>query len=195
MSDHPVGVVLTGGRSSRMGVDKAAIVVDGKPLVVRVADALWEAGCHPVECQGGDSALLAEYGLPGFEDSVADGGPLVAIADGLRRHRGHTVVVAACDLVDLDASAVTAVIDEAPTGVDGSRCDAVVAVAEGRRHLLARFGPEAGERLDELVAGGTVSFLDALDALHTVEVAVDAAAVRNVNTPGDLDGRGSLGPI
>ena len=55
---HPVGVVLAGGASTRMGVDKATLIVGDKPMAIRVADAMWEAGCHPVESQGGDTAAM-----------------------------------------------------------------------------------------------------------------------------------------
>ena len=34
------GIVLTGGRSRRMGRDKCAIVLDGRTLLQRVVDAL-----------------------------------------------------------------------------------------------------------------------------------------------------------
>ena len=48
------GAVLTGGRSSRMGRDKATLPVDGVPMAARVADALRRAGAEPVLAVGGD---------------------------------------------------------------------------------------------------------------------------------------------
>ena len=38
--ENRAGWVLTGGRSSRMGTDKALISLDGRPLALRVADAV-----------------------------------------------------------------------------------------------------------------------------------------------------------
>lgn len=185
-SGHPVGVILTGGASKRMGVDKSTLVVDGKPMVVSVADALWEAGCHPVECQGGNEATIGEYGLPVVADREPGRGPLVAIAEALARHVDCDVVVAACDLPDLDASAVSATIAAAR-----GRTDLDVAVAsDGDRHMLACWRAGTVGRLAALVRDGVVAYLDALDALRTVDVAVSPAAVRNVNTPIDAESAG-----
>ena len=45
MTAHPAwsGAVLTGGKSRRMGRDKALVEVDGEPMALRVAHALVEA--------------------------------------------------------------------------------------------------------------------------------------------------------
>ena len=59
----PVGVVLTGGRSSRMGVDKSLLPVGGVAMAKMVADALAGGGCEPIVCQGGDVEALAALGL------------------------------------------------------------------------------------------------------------------------------------
>lgn len=172
MSGHP-GIVLTGGGSRRMGTDKAFVVVDGRPMAIAVADALWEAGCHPVECQGGDLAGLASLGLEGFADERPDGGPVEAIRTASARHRGPIVAVA-CDLPYLDADSVTAVV---AAGEAEERL--AVATAEGRHHLVmfvppGVFEPDAvGRSIREWSFGA-------------IEVPIDASAVRNVNTPEDL---------
>jgi len=172
MSGHP-GVVLTGGGSRRMGTDKAFVVVDGRPMAIAVADALWEAGCQPVECQGGDLAGLASLGLDGFADGHPDGGPVDAIRTASERHDGPIVAVA-CDLPLLGAQTVMAVVE---AGASEERL--AVATAEGRRHLVVYVPPGA-------VGSGAVGLSVSEWSADAIEVPVDAAAVRNINTPDDL---------
>jgi molybdopterin-guanine dinucleotide biosynthesis protein A len=53
------GVLLTGGRSRRLGVDKASLVLDGETLARRAARRL-DAVCSPVlEAGDGVSGLPA----------------------------------------------------------------------------------------------------------------------------------------
>lgn len=179
MSRHFAGVILTGGESRRMGADKAFVLLDGRPMVVAVADALWEAGCHPVECQGGDVDRLAGLGLPALADAVAGRGPAAAIAEALERHDAP-IAIAACDLGRLDAPTVRAVIaagQSAPSGVS-------VASAGGRLHLLSFWHPSALEHLHGADTGG--SYADALEKVGAVEVAVGDESVQNFNSPEDL---------
>ncbi len=184
--DRPVGVVLTGGASKRMGVDKATMVVEGKPMAVRVADALWEASCHPVECQGGDAVAIGEYGLDVHPDTRPGVGPVAAIHDALTRHPTSNVVVAACDLVDLDGDTIRSVVDA------GSRADAevVVAATGDDRHLVAWWRAGTADRLGALLAAGVTSYRDALAQLRSFDVEVEPTTVRNLNTPTDVDARG-----
>lgn len=182
MSGHrPVGVVLTGGASKRMGSDKATLVVDGKPMAVRVADAMWEAGCHPVEAQGGDVAAIEQYGLRTIPDRQPGCGPVTAIRDALYRHAGADVVVAACDLVDLDSHTVRSLIEAGNPDVE-----VVVATTDGERHLVGWWRAGSAERLQELIGRDIVSYRAVLDELRTVDVEVGTASVRNVNAPADL---------
>ncbi len=169
-----------------MGVDKALLEVDGQPMAVGVASALAQAGCHPVWCQGGDVALIGTLGLMHVADSKPGEGPVVAIRDALRHsvehHDGADIAVAACDLVDLTAEAVSIVID--PLLSDAI---VVVAVANGGSQLLARWSVASLPRLDWLIGEGVRSYRGALRMLHAHEVEVPTAAVRNVNRPDDLD--------
>lgn len=174
------GAVLTGGASRRMGTDKALLEVDGRPLARRLAEVLAAAGCDPVWCQGGDEPALRALGLDVVPDERPGEGPLVATLTALRRagEAGAELVVAACDLRDLTVDAVRATI--APSLEDG---DAVVAVAGGRRHLLARWSPAALDALVTLVDGGVRSYMAALDRLRVTEVALAPAALHNLNHP------------
>lgn len=179
---HPVGVVLTGGASSRMGVDKATLVVGDKPMAVRVADAMWEAGCHPVECQGGDVAAITAYGLDAVPDLEPGAGPVAAIRDALERHATNDVVIAACDLIDLDAATIAAIV---AAGAGGD-VDVAVVSTGAHRHLVSWWRAGVGPRVRDLFDAGVTSYLDALGELRVADVEADPAVVRNVNSPTDL---------
>jgi molybdenum cofactor cytidylyltransferase len=51
-------IVLAAGRSSRMGANKLAADLDGKPVVAHVADALAEAGLPVLVVTGSDPAAI-----------------------------------------------------------------------------------------------------------------------------------------
>ncbi len=61
-----VGAVLAGGRSSRLGVPKQLVRVDGEPLVVRAARALADGGACRVAVVVGASARGVAAALAGL---------------------------------------------------------------------------------------------------------------------------------
>lgn len=111
------GLVLAGGKSARMGQDKAALVhPDGRSLVRRTADLLREAGCATVVL-----SLRHDQEIPaGMDDCeiVRDpeggsGGPLAGMVTGLASHPADDWLVVACDLPRLDAATLLNLINSA----------------------------------------------------------------------------------
>ena len=168
-----------------MGTDKAFVLYGDRPMVELVAAALRDGGCDDVVCQGGDRARLAAIGFDVVPDPSPGTGPVGAIHSALQsalQRATAPIVVAACDLACLDAASVSALIQagrEAPTGV-------AVAVADGRRHLLSYWAPDALGALAACMAAGVDAYRQVLSDLAAVEVPVESAAVRNVNHPDDL---------
>lgn len=107
-TQDPVGIVLCGGASMRMGRDKASM--GDPPWAHRVATALAGSGCGTVELQGGVEGLGTASWLQ-VPDLEPGGGPAPALAQAASRHCGHPLVVAACDLPELRSSAVTQLIE------------------------------------------------------------------------------------
>jgi molybdopterin-guanine dinucleotide biosynthesis protein A len=98
------GVVLAGGRSTRMGTDKALLALDGEPLAVRAATFL-RGFCEPVLLAGGTPQRLAMLrALPGLgavvpvADAASDAGPLAGLVAGLRQAPTALLAVLAVDL-------------------------------------------------------------------------------------------------
>ena len=92
-SDLPAGAVLAGGRSRRMGTDKASLVVDGVPLGRRAVDALLGNGLEPVVVVGGPSG----FGVDLVGDLHPGSGPLGGVVTALD-HLRSDVIVLPCDL-------------------------------------------------------------------------------------------------
>src|SRR5689334_19241981 len=90
------GFVLAGGKSTRMGQDKARLEIDGKPLVLRTAKLL-----RPYVREVTLLALPERYGdlgLPIIADQWPDQGPLAAICTGLLHSTAEWSIFLACDL-------------------------------------------------------------------------------------------------
>lgn len=109
MGEDRTGVVVAGGRSTRMGErDKTVIEVAGVPMIRRVADRLLEATDHLlVNCRIDQRPAIADA-LAGLDPTFAiddepDRGPVYGIATGLGAVDTEYAAVVAADLPLLDA--------------------------------------------------------------------------------------------
>ena len=145
------GIVLTGGASRRLGVDKATLVLDGETLAGRAARFLTARCDRVLEVGPGVTELHA------VRESPPGAGPLAALAAGtaILAATGAitSAVLLACDLpwVESVLDALVAVrLDDEPSTV------AVVPLdGDGRRqYVCARYGPSALLRATTLVAAG-----------------------------------------
>jgi molybdopterin-guanine dinucleotide biosynthesis protein A len=176
------GAVLTGGRSSRMGRDKATLTIDGMPMAARVAEALRLAGAEPVLAVGGNQAALEALGLAWVADRYPGEGPLGGILSAFAA-AGHEAVVAvvATDLPALEASVVQALV-----AALGTR-DVAVAGGERPEPLCAVWRVSTCEAvLTGAFEQGERAVHRAWAALDQIVVPVPARHLRNVNHPDDL---------
>ena len=97
------GFVLAGGRSSRMGEDKALVRLGGQPLVVHALDILRGAGLT-ASLAGGSSALAAF--APLVPDSQPGLGPLAGICAALASTSARLAVFLPIDLPLLPVSLI-----------------------------------------------------------------------------------------
>lgn len=97
------GAVLAGGRSRRMGRDKARLIVDGQELWRRQLTVLAEAGAQPLMIvrRPGQDALTS--GVAQVWDRVADSGPLAGLHAALRASEMPFVALLAIDMPAIDA--------------------------------------------------------------------------------------------
>jgi molybdopterin-guanine dinucleotide biosynthesis protein A len=140
---RPVGVVLAGGESRRLGRDKAIVEVGGVGLAARAASRLISV-CREITVADGGRGVID--GMP----SVPDGpgaGPAAGILGAAQRFPGRALLVLACDLPNVPAALLGNLAK-----LNG---DWVVPRHGGQLEpLCSLFRPAALSALAEIVAGG-----------------------------------------
>lgn len=176
------GLVLTGGRSSRMGVDKSLLTIDGVALARRIGDVLLGAGAAEVLAVGGDAVRLDSLGLTTVADRWPGEGPLGGLITGLHIARCPIVVALACDQPRADPDVVQRLVD---TIEADDQLDAVVPVSGGYKQVLfAAYRSRIAPVLEAAFARGERSPSQALEGLQILMVACEPDEVfTDVDTP------------
>lgn len=181
--------IMAGGKSRRMGQDKAWIELDGEPLIKRVADVLARVADEVIVVA--NDPKYASLGLRVVRDRYPEGGALGGIATGIGAATHDAVLVAACDMPFLSADVWRVLLRHA------GEADVVIPRIGGEYETLhALYTKACVPHMARALAENrlrVVSFFDAVRVLAIDESelrAVDQAlrAFTNVNTPEELAG-------
>jgi molybdenum cofactor guanylyltransferase len=181
------GVVLAGGRSSRMGRDKALIQVDGRSLLDRALDKL--------DKHVNELLVIGEpekYGVVGpfvVADEWPGKGPLGGLTTAMRYASNDRLLVVACDLPGLNDRLFELLKEQL-----GMATEAVVPRHEGFiEPLAAAYHRNAQPAFRRCVELDILKMSDALSQVRTSFVELvpgsqgwPADLFRNINTPHDL---------
>jgi molybdopterin-guanine dinucleotide biosynthesis protein A len=102
--EHAVGIILAGGKSSRMGGgDKCLLPLGGRPILAHVIESLKPQVAELIISANGDPTRFSAFGLPVVADRLGFyAGPLAGILAGLEwtrtnRPESRFVITAASD--------------------------------------------------------------------------------------------------
>lgn len=181
------GLLLAGGRSTRMGRDKAALDWQGRPALERAFELLAECTDRAfVSLRADQAGEPLRASRPHIVDGDTGSGPIAGIAAAQAAFPGAAWLVLACDLPFVDAAALRHLLARR----DRSR----LATAYRSAHdglpepLCAIWEPASREPVLEFIAAGRhcprkflIQSGAALVDLPTPQ------ALDNVNTPAELD--------
>lgn len=140
MDAAAIGIVLAGGRSSRMG----ATIAGGKPAIMLGTETFLARICRTLETELGRVLVVAAAGQPlpdvpagvaVIRDTMPEAGPLAALRDGLAWAAAvspppRVALVCSCDVPLLQAGLVRLLVTHAATA------DWVVPVVDGHPQVL-----------------------------------------------------------
>jgi molybdopterin-guanine dinucleotide biosynthesis protein A len=182
----PAGIVLAGGKSSRMGTPKAWLDWHGSALVRRVCGIVARGAAGPVvvvRAPGQELPALPD-GVRVVEDAREGRGPLQGILAGLQAVDSDVAFVSSVDLPLLHPRFVAAVC-RAADGVDA----AVPELAGYRQPLAAAYRPALAPLIAELVEADRMkpAFLFERCATRWLEELPHPESVRNLNERADYE--------
>lgn len=185
--EQPAVLILAGGRSKRMGSDKAAVTLDGQSLLER-SIRFWQSACPgaPIYVSLGqpEHALSLPEQVTPVYDLVKDHGPMGGLQAAFRQHSPELYWVSAVDMPLLSPQAISLLNEK--------RChceDACVFTRDGRPEpLLGLYRSTCLPVMDALLAQGENRMSALLDQVKTTRVPLPQESwVRNVNTPEELE--------
>ena len=90
------GIILAGGKSSRMGEDKGLVLLNGKPMIQYVIEALKEVVSDIIIIS--NNASYNKFRVPVYSDIIKDKGPVGGIYTGLYHSTTELNFCISCDV-------------------------------------------------------------------------------------------------
>ncbi len=181
------GVILTGGKSSRMGRDKALIEVDGMRMLDRTVELL-RPHVREILIIGDPAEHINEHATT-IPDDEPGKGPVGGITTAFKHARYVRLLVLACDLPAINDHLLVTLKKELDAGFD-----AIIPMHDGLiEPLAAAYHKHCIEAFEKNLRNSVLKMSDAIAAVRTLNIEVKpgndgwpADLFRNLNTPTDL---------
>jgi len=176
------GFVLAGGRSSRMGRDKALLPYRGTTLIEYLAGEVRQAAGSV--CLVGPPERYRVLPFPVLPDLYPDGGPAAGIHAALRATRADWNLIVACDMPALTAAFLAELLERAESA--GRRGLVPLAPSGRSQPLCAVYHRACLPALERGLEAGRRKLTDLIADLDlAVWPVAEARWFQNPNTPAE----------
>ena len=180
------GIILAGGKSSRMGSDKGLIEFNGKPMIQHIIDRFNELNL-PILIIANNPAY-SKFGYPVVEDLIKDKGPVGGIYTGLMTSNSDRNLIVSCDMPNISSQLLEHLINQSkghPLTIPhhGQRLHPLIGVYS--KSTLDSF--KASLKNDQLRLSSICSALDAKIITLSDDLKINLSAdFSNINTLQDI---------
>lgn len=185
-----VSLLLAGGMSSRMGIDKALIEINGESCISRVVNSLYLSGLSPIIISISDVSLIKKYQIlldPSIEvewsiDVEKYAGPIESIIENLNKIDSKYEFV---QLATVDVPWITEQFFRNLQDMIGINDDLIIPTDGERRHpLLSLIRPK--NILKKLAEGDRRPLNIQFSELKHSTLFESKDILKNINNPHDL---------
>ncbi|NWF91982.1 MAG: molybdenum cofactor guanylyltransferase [Syntrophaceae bacterium] len=189
MTRNITGIILSGGKNTRMGQNKALIPIDGVPIIQRI-HALFERLFREVIIVADEGEPYSNLNAKVYADLIPNRGALAGLYTGLFFSSFFFSFCVACDMPFLKESVITYLIDN----IDGH--DVVVPrTSDGLEPLHAIYSKNCLEPMKKIIEQGRSKIIDlypmvkvrVIEEQQFLSLDPRKESFINVNTPEELD--------
>ena len=179
------GIILAGGKSSRMGVDKGFILWKNKPFIEHSIDALKPLVNNIIIVS--DHIQYDALGYERVKDVVPETGPLSGLYSGLLQSDSDLNLVLSCDIPLISSEILTKLLTAFTEGTNAVACRAKDRVMP----LVALYNKNCIATCEQLLDTNErrmMILLDTLDRVVYLELNKEETnQVKNINYTKDLN--------
>ncbi|RKX41659.1 MAG: hypothetical protein DRP64_11125 [Verrucomicrobia bacterium] len=176
LPEAATAIILSGGKSSRMGRDKGLLPIDGVPMIGRIAGQL-RGNFREVLVSGNPEKYVVPHART-VPDLEPDRGPLMGLLSTLRASKSELNWVTTCDMPEPNL----AFVRKMTRSIGGY--DAVVPVDSNgwKQPLIGLYRKGVAEAIEQQVAEDKWSIRDLIHHLNVRYIPLTSGWYRNLNT-------------
>lgn len=177
--------ILAGGHSSRMGQDKGLLLLNNKPLIQFVLDAVQPLTDTITIIT--NNKQYSTFGYTTIPDDISNIGPAGGIATALRHASAQRILVLSCDTPCLTTPALEFIVSQS------LQTDITIPQYNKRLHpLCGVYNTSCRNQWQQYITNGVYKVQDILNNFSCLVVTTDSHphftnnTFRNINTPQQL---------
>lgn len=178
------GIILAGGKSSRMGTDKATLLLKEKTFIQHIIEAMKPLVNNIVIVS--DNPNHDEFEIGRIEDVIKDAGPLAGLYSGLQYSKTDYNLVVSCDVPLITSEVLKRLIKNYEENYDVIQLESY----QKTMPLTALYKKTCEIIIKNLLDKGERRVRFAVSQLKTKTITLDdnlASAVININTKEEFD--------
>lgn len=180
------GIILAGGKSSRMGSDKGIVELNKKKFIEHILDAVLPNVNEVIIIANNDNYNYLGYKV--IKDIIKDCGPLGGIYTGLMNSKTENNIVVSCDIPFISSDLIKYIIENT------NNADISVPVYKGNiEPLCAVYTKRTSDQIHNLIMNKNLKIQNILKYFITKEIFITKMQkfyteklFVNINTPEEL---------
>ena len=178
------GIILAGGKSSRMGSDKGFLLLHGKPFMIHIIEAL-KPLVNAIVIVSNEEAY-DKFGYKRVDDIIENAGPLAGLYSGLYHSKTEYNLVLSCDVPLIKTTVLNKLIESFDANFD------VIQLLSKNKTmpLIALYKKQCMNKFLELLQNDERRLRFAIEQLNTKTITLDVEFdefVKNINTVQQLN--------